>query len=415
MSGEDFPESAPGTHSTGSRILILGAGYAGLRCAQVVSKYLADPGAPEVVLVDRNSYHQIITQLPEAVSGRLATDEVAVPLAELLKRTPVRFRQAEVREIDLDGKRVVTSEGILTYTTLVVALGSVTAYYGVQGLKDHALTLKSVEDAEEITRRVQQAVADAAETSDPARRARLLTFLIGGAGLTGVELAGELAEVLPTMARAQDIPPTEPRVTLIEAAPAVLPSMPERLQGRAAAILAELGVRLVLGSKVTAADQEGIDLASGDRLVGNTLVWTGGIMAPPLLGQSGLPTALNGHVPVNEYLQAEGFPDVYVVGDSASLPVLEGESAMPPTAQIAVKQAEAAAYNIVAGWEGWPRRPYKPADKGQLVSLGSERGVASVFHIPLVGKKVIALKALIAESYRYAATGRISLGRGRRG
>jgi NADH:ubiquinone reductase (H+-translocating) len=415
VTAEESLESALGTDSTGSRILILGAGYAGLRCAQVVSKYLADPGAPEVVLVDRNDYHQIITQLPEAVSGRLATDEVAVPLAELLKRTPVRFRREEVRDIDLDGKRVVTSEGILTYNTLVVALGSVTAYYGVQGLKDHALTLKSVEDVEEITRRVQQAVADAAETPDPARRARLLSFLIGGAGLTGVELAGELAEVLPTMARAQGIPPTEPRVTLIEAAPAVLPSMPERLQGRAAAILAELGVRLVLGSKVIAANQEGIDLASGDRLVGNTLVWTGGIMAPPLLGQSGLPTALNGHVPVNEYLQAEGFPDVYVVGDSASLPVLEGESAMPPTAQIAVKQAEAAAYNIVAGWEGWPRRPYKPSDKGQLVSLGAERGVASVFHIPLVGKKVIALKALIAESYRYAATGRISLGHGRRG
>ncbi|MGH2344978.1 MAG: NAD(P)/FAD-dependent oxidoreductase, partial [Chloroflexota bacterium] len=270
MTAKNSPASPSKEVTVGNRVLILGAGYAGLRCAQAVSKYLTDPGAPEIMLVDRNSYHQIITQLPETVSGRLSTDEVAVPYSELLERTPVRFLRAEVRNIDLDHRQAVTSEGALTYTTLIVALGSVTAYYGVPGLREHALTLKSVEDAEEITRRVHRAMAAAAGEADSARRARLLSFLIGGAGLTGVELAGELAEVLPIMGRAHGIPATEPRVTLIEAAPSVLPSMPDRLQGKAAAILAELGVRLVLGTKVILATQDGVDLASGDRLVGST-------------------------------------------------------------------------------------------------------------------------------------------------
>ncbi|HVC79542.1 MAG TPA: NAD(P)/FAD-dependent oxidoreductase [Chloroflexota bacterium] len=407
MNVADFPALPDDDGQPSNRILILGAGYGGLRCAQALSKYLDDPGAPEVVLIDRNSYHQIITQLPEAVSGRLSADDVAVPFSELLKHSRVRFIQAGARELDLANQCVVTNRGILSYGTLVIALGSVTAYYGVPGLAEYALTLKSVEDAEEVNRAVTTAIEQASRESDPRARSRLLSILIGGAGLTGVELAGELAEVLPTIAQEHGVNPSEPRVTLIEATPTVLPSMPARLQSKAAAILSELGIRLVLGGKVVRADAEGIDLASGDRLVGGTLIWTGGIMAPPLLSEAGLPTVPNGHVLVGEYLQPAGYPNLYVVGDSARLAELEDDQVLPPTAQVALKQAEAAAYNIVAGWEGWQRKPYIPSNKGQVVSLGAESGVASVFHIPLVGKKVLALKAIIAESYRFSVTGQL--------
>lgn len=130
-------------------------------------------------------------------------------------------------------------------------------------------------------------------------------------------------------------------------------------------------------------------------------------MAPPLLSEAGLPTVPNGHVLVGAYLQPAGYPNLYVVGDSARLAELEDDQVLPPTAQVALKQAEAAAYNIVAGWEGWQRKPYIPSNKGQVVSLGAESGVASVFHIPLVGKKVLALKAIIAESYRFSVTGQL--------
>ncbi|MDB5059843.1 MAG: FAD-dependent pyridine nucleotide-disulfide oxidoreductase [Chloroflexi bacterium] len=402
----------PGTDAAPSkRVVILGAGYAGLRCAQTLDKYLGEPDATEIVLIDRYSYHQIITELPVAAGGRLGSGDVAVPLADLLKKSKVRFEQAEIQTIDLQGKRVITTRGDVAFGVLVIAVGSVTAFYGVPGLVEHALTLKSVEDAEVINARVRQSMEAAVHESDPAARAAMLSFLIGGAGLTGVELAGELAEFLPTLAGELDLPPTAARVTLIEAAPSVLPSMPPRLQAKGAGILTELGIRLVLGSKVIEADSEGVRLASGDRLVGRTLVWSGGIMAPPILAQSGIPTVRNGQIPVDRFLRVSGFPDVYVVGDSARIQDESGHGIVEPTAQVAVKQAEAAAYNIVAGWERWKPRPYSPSDKGQAISLGSSSGVGSIFHVSLAGRKVIALKRLIEEGYRYSVTGRVRLTR----
>jgi NADH dehydrogenase len=412
MAIHELPPFAEADGIPSNHVVIAGAGYGGLRCAQALSKYLDEPGAPEVVLLDRFGYHQIITELPVAAGGRIGADEVSIPLDRLLENTRIRFEQADIRAINPDAKLIQTTRGNLTYGVLVIALGSITAFFGVPGLVEHALTLKSVEDAEAINIRVREAIRQAAATTDHAARAALLSFLIGGAGLTGVELAGELAEVLPGLAREHGLAKTEPRVTLLEGSPFVLPSMPERLRTRGAGILTDLGVRLVLGSKVVGADENGITLASGDRLVGSTLVWTGGIMAPPILAQSGLPTAANGQIPVDEYLRVDGHQDVYVIGDAARVRDASGHGALEPTAQVAVKQAEAAAYNIVAEWHGWQQRPYAPVDKGQAVSLGSAKGVASIFHVSLTGRKVIALKTLIEEAYRYSVTGK--LGRARK-
>jgi NADH dehydrogenase len=407
MSLSELPPIIAEDAEPSNRVVILGAGYGGLRCGQMLGKYIDDPVATEVMLLDRYSYHQIITELPVAASGRVGAEEIALPLDQLLQRSKVRFIQAEVQHINLDGKLIETTRGSISYGTLVVALGSITAFYGVPGLAEYALTLKSVEDAQAIDARMKEIVSLAAQEADLQARAALLSVIVGGAGLTGTELAGELAELLPELARAQGLPPTGPRVILVEAAPVVLPSMPGRLQVRGASILSEIGVRLVLGSKVVAADPEGITLASGDRLVGRTLIWTGGIMAPPLLAQSGLPIVRNGQVLVDEYLRAEGRADVYVIGDAAFIPDESGHGALAPTAQVALAQAETAAYNIVAGWEGWAERPYSGHSKGQVVSLGSEQGVASVFDLQLSGRKVSALKNLIAEGYRSAVTGRL--------
>lgn len=404
----ELPLLAESDAEPSDRVLILGAGYAGLRCAQTLGKIFDDLRTdPEIVLLDRYSYHQIITELPEAASGRIGQDDVALPLETLLRRAKVRLEQAEVGRIDIDAAQVVTTRGTISYGTLVVAVGSVTAFYNVPGLAESALTLKSVEDAQAIKARAAQVVAEAAKVEDPVERGALLSVLVGGAGLTGVELAGELAELLPKLAKDNGLDPSAPRVTLVDGAPNVLPSMPERLQTRSAAILGELGIRLALGSRVVAADAQGMQLANGDRLVGRTLIWTGGIMAPSLLAHSGLPTARNGHVPVTEYLQLEDRPEIYVIGDAAEILTDEGHGSLAPTAQVAVKQAEAAAYNIMASTRGWALRRYHPSDKGQVVSLGSESGVASVFDVGLSGRKVLALKGLIAEGYRVEVTGNI--------
>jgi NADH dehydrogenase len=318
-----------------------------------------------------------------------------------------------VGHIDLRRRLVHTSEGPLAYGTLVIALGSITAFHDVPGLAEHALTLKSVDDARLIAARVQQAIALAAAEADQPARAGLLSILIGGGGLTGVELAGELAELVPALAEEHGLTPSAPHITLVEAAPALLPSMPTRLQAAAARALTGMGVRLMLGSRVTSVDGEGVWLTSGDRLVGRTLAWTGGIMAPPIIAESGLPTVRNGQVSVDRHLRALGHSEVYVVGDAAH--IMDDAHARPlaPTAQAAVKQGEAAAYNIVAGWHGWASRPYSPHDDGQVVSLGPRDGVASIIPgaltggraISLTGRKVSLLKAVILEAYRLSVTG----------
>jgi len=391
MTIAELPPFAATDAVPANRILILGAGYAGLRCARDLGRSLDAPGAPEVMLVDRHRYHQIITELPVAAAGRIGSDDVALPLDQLLTRARVRFEQAEVEHIDLRGKQVVTTRGALSYGTLVVAVGSTTAFYGVPGLAEHALTLKSVEDAEAIKARVQEVVQQAARQTDEGARAALLSVLIGGAGLTGVELAGELAEVLPCLAERYHLPATAPRVTLVEASPVVLPSLRGRLRTRAASILTALGIRLALGSKVVLADESGVTLASGDRLVGQTLVWT---------------TARNGQAPVDDYLRLKGYPDVYVIGDAARIPNGRGPGFLNPTAQVAIRQGEAAAQTIMAAWEGRQPRPYTPLNRGQVISLGSGTGVADLV-VPLTGRKVMALKALIEEGYRFEISGRM--------
>jgi NADH dehydrogenase len=275
MSTTEAAHAAHVDSGPADRVVILGSGYAGLRAAQQLEKYAREPGAPEVVLVDRHPYHQIITDLPQAASGRAEADTIALPIAHLLKRSRVRFLQAEVGHIDLQRRLVHTSEGPLVYSTLVIALGSITAFHDVPGLAEHALTLKSVDDAREIEARVRQVIAMAATEANQLGRAGLLSILIGGGGLTGVELAGELAELLPALAVEYAIEPQLPHITLVEGAPTLLPSMPARLQAAAARALTGMGVRLMLGARVASADREGVWLTSGDRLVGRTLAWTG--------------------------------------------------------------------------------------------------------------------------------------------
>lgn len=407
MTLTDLPMLPEADVAPSARILILGAGYGGLRTAQLLAKNFDGPNHPEIVLVDRYDYHQVITELPEAASGRISTDDVALPFDALLKKAAVRFVQAEIEDINFDDRLVTTSRGIISYGTIVVSLGSVTAFYGIPGLEERALTLKSVEDADAIEKRVREAIAKAANATTPTEKTAWGSIIVGGAGLTGVELAGEIAELLPTLVKEHNLAPNIARVLLVEGAPAVLPSFPERLQSESAHILSDLGVRLSLGANVASADDDGVTLSTGDRLVGKTIIWTGGIMAPAILKEAGLPTVRNGQVPVDGYLRVEGHPEIYVIGDSARVMDASGQGFLNATAQVAVKQAESVAYNIVAANNEYALRQYRPSDKGQVVSLGTESGVAAVLHIPITGRKTLALKKLIAEGYRFDVTGRL--------
>ena len=404
-----LPSTAPTENtddsSSSDRILILGAGYGGLRVAQLLTKQLDGGDRPEIALIDRHPYHQVITELPIAASGRYTQADVEIPLQKLVEDGQVRLIQAEVTSLDLADHRVLTATGPLAYGTLVIALGSVTAFYGVPGLQEHALTLKSVDDAAAIRERVDQAIATAAGQTDPATRQAWLTTIIGGAGLTGVELAGELADFIPKAAKEHGVDPAETKIVLVDGGTSILAGLPQSAQVKATETLQDLNVEIRTGTRITAADADGATIGAAGRISGRTLIWTGGIVAPSLLAQSGLLTAKNGQVLVDPYLRANGHPEVYAIGDSAYV-LEEGQSRpVPPTAQTALEHAETVAYNIFADRMGYAERPFRSHDKGLVVSVGTQEGVASLLHIPLTGRGVLVLKDLVEERYRFEAAG----------
>jgi NADH dehydrogenase len=393
-----------GDAAPSSRVLILGGGYGGVRAAHELGKYLHTPDDPALALIDNHPYHQIITELPHAVTGRRSGADLEYALDELLARSRVRIMQTDIQSIDAAHQLVTTADGAISYGTLLIALGSTTAFYGIPGLQEHALTFKSVEDAQVIKNRVLQAIQSAAGETNPARRAALLTIIVGGGGLTGVELAGALAEAVPHLARERGLPPQEPKIVLVEASPTILPTLPARLQFKALRLLEDLGVRPYLHTRVAGADEQGLTIEPGGRIEASTVIWAGGIKAPTLLMQSGLPTARSGQVLVNEYLRALGQPDIYAVGDCAWI-IGDGSARhVGWTAQNTLDEASSAAYNIFAARRGYPARPFHAHDKGQVVSIGPKWGVAFIFGLQFTGRKVAPLKEIIEEGYRYELT-----------
>ena len=381
-------------------ILIAGAGYAGLHVALRLAARLDDrrPGGG-LTLVDKNPYHQLLTELPRVVGGSRTAEEVAVPLRQVLDER-VRFVQATVTGFDLPGRQLLTGSGALPYWRLVLALGSRPNDFGIPGLAERALTLYSVDDASRVLAAVEAQVAAAADEADPFQQQRRLTVVIGGGGATGVELAGELAEDLPELARRHGLPPEFCRIVLIEAGPTILAGSSPELVGRANQLLADLGVEVRTNAAAARATAAGFVLKSGEVVEGGVVIWAGGVKAPELLAGSGLPVGHNGRVKVDQYLRALDHPEIYVAGDVASVVDPETGRALPPTAQVALAEGEVVADNLLAELDGRSPEPFARRTKGLVVSVGSRTGVADVAGRAIGGRLAHLLKDAIEWEYR---------------
>jgi NADH dehydrogenase len=381
-------------------VVIAGAGYAGLHVALRLAARL-DDRRPDVglTLVDKNPYHQLLTELPRVVGGSRTADEVAIPLRQVLDRR-VRFVQATVTGFDLPGRGLLTSGEAVPYWRLVVALGSRPNDFGIPGLAERALTLYSVDDAARVLAAVEAQVAAAAADTDPFRQRRRLTVVIGGGGATGVELAGELAEELPELARRHGASPESCRVVLIDAGPTILAGSSPELVARANQLLADLGVEVHTNATVARATEEGFVLKSAELVEGGVLVWAGGVKAPEVLAGTGLPVGHNGRVKVDQHLRALDHPEIYVAGDVASVIDPETGRALPPTAQIALAEGEVVADNLLAELDDRPLQSFSDRSRGLVVSVGSQRGVADVAGRTVGGRLAHLLKDAIEWEYR---------------
>ncbi|MED1204000.1 NAD(P)/FAD-dependent oxidoreductase [Heyndrickxia acidicola] len=376
-------------------IVILGAGYGGVLAALSVRKYLNKDEA-KVTVVNQYPTHQIITELHRLAAGSISETAISLPLTKLFKGKDIDLKIAKVENFSVDKKNVKLSDGSnLTYDALVVGLGSVTAYFGIPGLEENSMVLKSAADAVKIQKHIENRIREYAQTKNEADA----TILIGGGGLTGVELVGEIADKLPGLTRKYGVDASEIKLMLVEAGPKILPVLPDDLIERATKSLENRGVKFLTGLPVTNVEGNTVDLKDGQKIITNTFVWTGGVQGNPLVAESGLEVN-RGRATVNEFLQSTSHNDVFVAGDSAVYFGSDGRP-FPPTAQIAWQMGELIGYNLYAFLESKTHETFSPINSGTLASLGRKDGVATIGgnSIPLKGMPATLMKE--ASNIRY--------------
>ncbi|CAH0119499.1 MULTISPECIES: NAD(P)/FAD-dependent oxidoreductase [unclassified Paenibacillus] len=353
-------------------IVILGGGYGGLLTALTARKYIPAEDA-RITVVNRNGYHQIVTELHRLAVGGLNERNVALPLDKLLRKKDVDIVIGTVQEIALEQKRVSLASGTaLEYDALVIALGSETAYFGIPGLEEHSFTLKSVEDANRIRAHVEACLDSYSQTKNKADA----TFVIGGGGLSGIELIGELADTLPQLCLNKGIDFNDISLYCVEAAPSILPGFAPELVERAKTSLEKRGVTILTGVAVTEVQGKNVILKDGTSIETNTLVWTGGVTGNKVVADSGI-EANRGRATVNAFMQSTSHQDVFLAGDSAVVMGPEGRP-YPPSAQIAWQMGELVGYNLFAYFKGAPMKEFQPVFSGTLASLGRKDAIGTI-------------------------------------
>ncbi len=366
---------------TPPHVVIIGCGFGGLAAAKVLGK------APvRVTVVDRTNHHLFQPLLYQVATAGLAAPAIAAPIRHILRhRRNITVLLGEVARVEPAAKRILLEDGsTLEYDALIVAAGATHSYFGHDEWAPHAPGLKTLDDAFEIRSRVLMAYERAERETDPARREASLTFVIVGAGPTGVELAGTLTEIARHTLRAQfrNFDTRRARVVLVEAGDRVLPSFPDDLSDKARKQLERLGVEVQLQTRVTGIDARGVTLANG-RIDARTVLWAAGVAGSPLAKTLGAPLDRAGRVQVEKDLTIPGRDDLYVIGDLAAVS-FEGKQ-VPGVAQAAKQMGQTAARNIVHRLRGEPAEPFRYRDYATLATIGRESAVAVMGRLKLSG------------------------------
>ncbi len=354
-------------------IVIIGGGFAGLYTARGLKRVAA-----EITVVDRHNYHLFQPLLYQVATAGLNPSDIAAPIRSILRsQKNVNVILGEAESIDVQQKHVQLTDGQrLPYDFLVVATGATHSYFNHPEWERFAPGLKSIDDALEIRRRVLLAFEAAERATDPAEQNALLTFVVIGAGPTGVELAGALSEIARhTMVKDfRHIRPESARVILLEGRERVLPPYPPELSEKARQQLVELGVEVITGAVVTDVNER--EVKFGDRAIATrTVLWGAGVQASPLARSLGAPLDRAGRVIVEPDLTIPGHPEVFVIGDLAAKEQHDG-TFVPGVAPAAIQEGQHTAYNLDRAVAGQPLRAFKYRDKGSLATIGRAAAVA---------------------------------------
>ena len=375
------------------RVVILGGGFGGLAAAQKLKRA---PG--EVTLIDRRNFHLFQPLLYQVATGSLSPGEIAAPLRGVLSRQKnTQVLMGEAVDIDPQAKRVILRDGAaFLYDFLIVATGTQTSYYGNDSWREWAPSLKSVEEATAIRHKILYAFERAERAATPEEVRAWLTFIIVGAGATGLELSGALAEIARETLRHdfRRIDPQKARIILMEGTPRVLGPFPEDLSAKAEKLVTRLGVEVIKNVMVTNIDARGVTFKRGDAhetLAAKTVLWAGGVMATEfgrrLAKCTNAESDRSGRIKVNRDLTIPNYPDIFIIGDLAHA-VDEKGAPLPGVAQVAMQGGAYAAKVIRTRVEGKPAPappPFRYFNKGEMAVIGRAAAVANIFGLHVSG------------------------------
>ncbi|MFC0852412.1 NAD(P)/FAD-dependent oxidoreductase [Halalkalibacter oceani] len=382
-------------------IVILGAGYGGMITATRLSKLLGHNEA-NITLVNKHDYHYQTTWLHEPAAGTLSPERTRMPIGSVLDLNKIKFVQDIVVEIKAADKKVVLENGELEYDYLVVGLGSEAETFGVPGVHEYAFSKWTVNGAREVKEHIEYMFAKYNNTAE--KKDELLTFVVAGAGFTGIEFIGELSDRVPELCEHYDIPREKVKLYVIEAAPTALPGFDPELVEYAMNLLESRGVEFKINCPIKEVTETGVSLANGDEIKAETVVWATGVRGSSIIEKSGF-EAMRGRIKVEPDLRAPGYEDVFVIGDCALLINEEINRPYPPTAQIAMQMAEVCAHNIKALIKNDPLKTFKPDIKGTVASLGGKEAIGVVGTRKLFGSSANFMKKMIDNRYLFLLGG----------
>lgn len=378
------PAQAP--PARGSHIVILGAGFAGLTLARDLAKTRRE--GVRITLIDRHNYHLFTPLLYQVAAWGLDPYDVAHPVREATGPYGIHFQRALITGIDLDAQQVQLDEGgPVDYDYLAIALGSTTNFFGNQGAQEHALAMKWLEEGVAIRDKLIDCLEQASITPRGPDRDALLTFVVVGGGATGVETAAALVDLLNRVLAVEypGIDRADVHVQLIEAEKKLLGQMDHKLAQIALKRLHELGVEVWLATRAQQIDDKHLVTDDGRTVPTRTIIWATGVRAPDVIANLDAPHGKGGSLLVDEYLQVQGRPGVYALGDNAHVVDAKTGEAVPLLAQAAVDEAHTVARNILCALAGQPQQPYHYHSLGNALALGRAEGIIETNGIVISG------------------------------
>ena len=386
------------------KVLILGAGYAGIEAALTLQKKKKREDDIEITIIDKNSYHTLLTELHEVAGNRIREDGVIVPLRDIFKYSDVKIVKDEINGIDFENNKLISSSAEYPYDYLILAAGSEPNSFGIPGIEEHAFTLWSYEQAIRIREHIKDCFAKASQTQDKAKRQQLLCFVVGGGGFTGVETIGEIAQWVKKLCREYGIDRSEVKLVLVEALGSILTNLKERgARNSMKYLVNKLGVEVLLNSAISRVTPDQVEIKTGRVISTKTLIWTAGVKANNLAEKLDINKGRASRIIVNEYAQTQ-YKNVYSVGDISAFSTGENKI-LPALVESALQTGRGAAKNILADIRGKEKEKIKPNLHGVMVSVGAFYAQSNIMGRELPAWLSILMKYFVNIHYLFGIGG----------